>query len=104
MFEATRILLPAELRARLARAAITLAEREAEKHVKRQIAASGKKLSRVPTREIFAATREHLIANPQLIAEQRPVVEQWRREGFFGRKVARTVNILRQCVDSPTRS
>jgi integrase len=53
MFEATRILLPAELRARLARAAITLAEREAEKHVKRQIAASGKKLSRVPTREIF---------------------------------------------------
>jgi hypothetical protein len=102
--EPTHILLPAELRARLARATLTLAQLQAEKAVKRSIAARGIKLSLLPRREILAAAREHLAANPQLIAEQRPVVERWRVEGFFGKKAARAVHIPCQCVDSPTQS
>jgi hypothetical protein len=43
MVQATHIVAQAELRATLARAAITLAQREAEKHVKRGIAARGHK-------------------------------------------------------------
>jgi hypothetical protein len=103
---ATHILLPAELRARLSRAALTLAQREAEKVVKQRIAARGIKLSLslLPRREILAAAQDYLIANPQLIAEQGPVVERWRVEGFFGKRAARAVHFPNQCVDSPTQS
>ena len=35
--------------------------------------------------------RDYLAAHPKLIDEARPIVEQWRREGFFGK---RAVHIL----------
>jgi hypothetical protein len=89
--EPTHILLPAELCARLARAAIILAQREAEKHVKRQIAAAGKKLALTPKRDITAAAKDYLAAHPELIAQQRPVVERWRVEGVFGKRAARRI-------------
>jgi len=40
-------------------------------------------------REIAAAAREYLAAHPELIAEAKPIIEQWRREGFFGKRAAR---------------
>ena len=106
MVEANHSLQQVALWARLARAAITLAQREAEKHVKRSIAATGIKPALVARREIFRAARDYLAAHPELIAEAKPVVEQGRREGFFGKRAARqTVHILDQSVITcPARS
>jgi hypothetical protein len=32
--------------------------------------------------------KDYLAAHPELIAEARPIVEQWRREGVFGKRAA----------------
>ena len=32
--------------------------------------------------------KDYLAAHPELIAEAKPIVEQWRKEGFFGKKAA----------------
>jgi hypothetical protein len=40
-------------------------------------------------REIVALAREYLAAHPELIAEAKRIVEQWRREGFLGKRAAR---------------
>jgi hypothetical protein len=90
--------IPQPLRSRLAQAAITLAQREAEKVVKRSLAAKGIKPQLITKREITAMAKAYLAEHPQLIAEAKPIVEQWRREGFFGKRAARTVHILLQTV------
>jgi hypothetical protein len=78
----------AQLHARLARAAITLAHREADKAVKRGLAAKGIKLQLIPHREITAIAQAYLAQHPELIEEAKPIIEQWRREGFFGKRAA----------------
>ena len=78
----------AQLRARLAQAAITLGRQQAIKAVKRALAAQGLKPQHIPMREIAAAARDYLAAHPELIAEAKPIIEQWRTEGFFGKRAA----------------
>jgi hypothetical protein len=94
----------AQLHASMARAAITLAHREAEKAVKRSLAARGIKLQLIAKREITVMAREYLASHPQLIEEAKPIIEQWRREGFFGKRAARTGHILGQSATTPPRS
>jgi len=84
----------AQLRARLAQAAVTLARQRAEKAVKRQLQAQGLKPQHIAKREIVALAGEYLAAHPELIDEARPIVEQWRAEGFFGKRAARSVRIV----------
>jgi hypothetical protein len=60
----TNSTIPHALRVSMGRAAITLAQREAEKAVKRRLAAKGIKLQLIAKREIIALAREHLAAHP----------------------------------------
>jgi hypothetical protein len=76
-------------------AVITLAQREAEKAVKRAIRDKGvRKVSQVKRSEIAALGREYLGAHPELIAQAMPIIEQWMADGFFGKRAA---------IQSPSR-
>lgn len=88
MIETIPSLQQTALRARLAQATITLARREAEKAVKLALKRRGLKPQYIAKREIVALARDYLAAHPQLIAEAKPIVEQWRREGPFGKRAA----------------
>ncbi len=93
----------AQLRARLSQAAITLARQQAEKAVKRQVQAEGRrKLSQIAHREIVALARDYLAEHPELIAEARPIIEQWRVEGFFGKRAALSVQNLKLMHSDPS--
>ena len=83
------------LRARLAQAAITLAKREAEKAVKQALKGRGLKPQYIPRREIVIMAKAYLAAHPELIAEVKPIIERWRREGFFGKRAAQAAHKLR---------
>jgi hypothetical protein len=91
----------AQLRASMSRAAITLAHREAEKAVKRGLAAQGIKPQLIAKREIVAMAQAYLAQHPELIDEARPVIEQWAAEGFFGKRAARNLRLLCKS-ESPT--
>ena len=93
----------AQLRARLSQAAITLARQQAEKAVKRQVQAEGRrKLSQIAHREIVALARDYLAEHPELIPEARPIIEQWRVEGFFGKRAALSVQNLQLMHSDPS--
>ena len=100
MVEANYSLQQVALQARLAHAAITLAQREAEKAVKQALRGQGLKPQCIARREIVALAKDYLAVHPELIAEAKPIVEQWRREGFFGKQGARTGHILEHTVIS----
>jgi len=63
-------------RARLAQAAITLAHREAEKAVKRGLAAKGIKLQYVAKREIVTLAKDYLAEHPHMLRTVF-VIEAW---------------------------
>jgi hypothetical protein len=95
----------AELQAKLHHAAITFAHREAQAAIKRQLQAQGRrKPSQVPMREIALAAKEYPAAHPKLIAEAKPIVEQWRREGFFGKRAARIAERNSQVTSKEERT
>jgi hypothetical protein len=78
---------------RQAQAVRVLCEGRAREEIKDQIRRQGKvKLSRVPARVITALARARLFEDAEyrarLIAEAKAVVEQWRAEGFFGKRAA----------------
>ena len=89
MVEATHNVQQAQLRARLAQAAMTLAKYEAEKAVKQALKGQGLKPQYIPRREIVREAKEYLALHPELIAEAKPIVEHWCREGFFGKRATR---------------
>src|SRR5271154_30892 len=72
----------------LHRAVITEARRRSIKAVKRRYQAQGLKVHHFSLREIVAAANDYLRDHPELIAEAAEVVERWRAEGFFGRRLA----------------
>ena len=80
----------AQLRARLAQAAVTLARQQAIKAVKRQLQArrSPQALADCASRDRRAGEEVIWPEHPELIAEAKPIVEQWRLEGFFGKRAA----------------
>jgi hypothetical protein len=68
----------------------------AKREVKEAIRREGKvKLSRVPHREIIAMARARLFEDAayrsRLIEEAKLIVEEWRVEGFFGKRAALSV-------------
>ena len=76
-----------------------LARQQAEKTVKQALKGQGLKPQHIARREIVTMAKDYLAAHPELIAEAKPIVEQWRKEGFFGKKAARqTGHILRQVL------
>ena len=50
-----------------------------------------RKVSQVPRREIKLAAIAYIAKHPELIERMKPIVEQWRAEGFFGKRAARTI-------------
>jgi Helix-turn-helix domain of resolvase len=88
MIETTPSLQQAALRARLAHETVILAQREAEKAVKLALRGKGLKPQYMARREIVILAREYLAGHPELIAEARPIIERWGREGFFGKRAA----------------
>ena len=90
---------------RQAQAVRVLCEGRAREEIKDQIRRQGKvKLSRVPARVITALARARLFEDAEyrarLIAEAKAVVEQWRAEGFFGKRAAQAAHNLRHTVRS----
>jgi hypothetical protein len=78
---------------RQAQAVRVLAMHTAKREVKEAIRREGKvKLSRVPQHEIIAMAKARLFEDGEyrakLIAEARPIVDQWTAEGFFGKRAA----------------
>jgi hypothetical protein len=77
-----------------------LCERRAREEIKDQIRRQGKvKLSRVPARDITAMAKARLFEDAEyrarLIAEAKLIVEEWRAEGFFGKRAALAAHNLR---------
>ena len=104
MVEAERIVtqVPApnhaqRLAQRQAIAVRVLCERRAQEEIKDQIRRQGKiKLSKVPRHHIERLARDRLFEDGEyrarLIAEARPIVDQWTAEGFFGKRAALAVH------------
>jgi hypothetical protein len=103
MVEANHSLQRVALQARLAHAAIPLAQHEAEKAVKLVLKGQGLKPQYFARREIVSHANEYLAAHPELIAEAKPIVEQWRREGFFGKRAARELERNSQVMSKGER-
>ncbi len=103
MIETIPSLQQAALRVRLAQATITLSQREAENAVKRGLAAKGIKPQRIAKREISPAARAYLAAHPELLAQAKAIVEQWRAEGFFGKRTARELERNSQVMSKEER-
>jgi hypothetical protein len=82
-----------------------LCERHAREEIKDQIRRQGKvKLSRVPARDITAMARARLFEDAEyrarLIEEAKLIVEEWRREGFFGKQAALAAHNLKHLSNS----
>ena len=103
MVEANHSLQEVALQARLAQATITLARQQAEKAVKGQLQLQGLKPQYIARRQIVSLAREHLSRHPELIAEAKPIVEQWAAGGFFGKRAALTGHIPCRTVISPAK-
>ena len=97
MVEATPSLTQAQrLAQRQAQVVLVLTKQRAIAELKDQIRRQGKiKLSKVPQHEFVAMARTRLIDDAayrtRLIAEARPIVDQWTAEGFFGKRAALAV-------------
>ena len=77
---------------RQAQAVRVLAMHTTKREVKEQLRSQGIKVSRVPAREITAMATAKVMEDGEyrerLIAEARPIVDQWTAEGFFGKRAA----------------
>jgi hypothetical protein len=96
MVEATPSLTQGQrLAQRQAQAVRVLAMHAAKREVKEQLRSQGIKVSRVPARVITAMARERVMEDAEyrarLIAEAKPIVDQWTAEGFFGKRAAVSV-------------
>ena len=89
MVEATPSLTQAQrLAQRQVIAVRVLCERRAQEEVKDRLRRQGQKLSKVPRPHIQRLARaalEDTAYGAELVAEARLIVEEWRREGFFGK-------------------
>ena len=96
MVEATPSLTQAQrLAQRQAQAVRVLAMYAAKREVKDRLRRQGIKLSRVPHHHIERLARARLFEDAEyrarLIAEAKPIVDQWTAEGFFGKRAALSV-------------
>jgi hypothetical protein len=90
MTEATDSLHQAQLRARLHRATITIALQRAQWAVKAKLQRQGLRVSQFKHRDLVIQAEAYLAEHrEELIAEAKIVVEQWRVNGFFGKRAAK---------------
>src|SRR5271163_1924145 len=71
---------------RLRAAVVTIARQQAIKVVKRQYQVQGLEVRQFSRRDYIVAAKESLREHPELIAQAAKVVEQWRLEGFCGKR------------------
>jgi hypothetical protein len=87
MAEATNSLQLQQLRSRLHRATRTPALQAAERAIKRKLQAQGLRLSQVRYVELRTRAEAYFVGHrAELIPEAAALVEQWRLNGFFGRR------------------
>lgn len=91
MAQATPSLSPnLELEHRLHCAIRTIAMQSARNEIRDAIRRQGRKLSLIPSAEINAMAKARLLQHHErLIAEAIPIIEQWLRQGFFGKRAQR---------------
>ena len=76
-------------------AVAVLAKRRAIPATRKRLRGMGLKPQYMPMREIAAMVEHYLDQHwPVLIAEARPIVDQWTAEGFFGKRAALSVQHL----------
>jgi hypothetical protein len=89
MVETVPSLQQAQLHARMTAAVACLARQRAIAVVKHQLRARGLKVHSFAHREIVVLANEYAQAHrAELIEEAKPIVEQWRKAGFFGKRAA----------------
>ena len=89
MAEATNSIQLAQLRARLHRATRTIALQRAQWAVKAKLQRQGLRVSQFKHRDLVIQAEAYLQDHrEELIAEAKVVVEQWRVNGFFGKRAA----------------
>jgi hypothetical protein len=87
MTEATHTLQLAQLRARLRHAAYTISLQAALKATKRRLQSQGLRVNQIPMRDLRALAEAYLAQHREaLLADASELVEQWRLEGFFGKR------------------
>ena len=84
---------------RLNTAIVTLARQQAIKAVSGGYQAKGVKVYQIAHKEIIVAANEYLREHRELIAEAAEIVKQWRREGFFGKRLRDAQNLKLLCVE-----
>ena len=89
-------LAEAKLRAKMGTATIVLARLKAIKAAKQQLRAQGHKPDRMHRWQINDVGEAYLAKHrAELIAEAKAIVEQWRSEGFFGKRAQLTSDAQR---------
>ena len=90
---------------RQAQAVAVLAKRRAIAATRKRLRGMGLKPQYMPMREMAAMVEEYLDQHwPVLIAEARPIVDQWTAEGFFGKRAALSVRPEASEILSATRA
>jgi hypothetical protein len=91
-----------QLHGTITSAASCLARQRAIAAVKLALQRQGLKPRYIARREIITLANEYAEAHrAELIDEAKPIIEQWRVEGFFGKRAARTGHSLYQSATTP---
>jgi len=67
-------------------ASFVLAMQRARGMVKDELKRERIRLADVEAKEISARARDYLIAHPEVVAEARPIIEEWFARGVFGKR------------------
>ena len=93
MAEANASLHLTQLRASMGIAANVLARQRALNLTKHRLRAQGLRVSEYSARDLRVRAEAYLADHrEELVAEARVTVEQWRREGFFGKRARDAVH------------
>lgn len=75
-----------QLQTSITTASFVLAQFRARNVVKDKLKRQGRRLADFEAREITALANEYLRQHPELVANARPIVESWIKQGRFGKR------------------
>ena len=75
-----------QIQIRITQASFVLAMQRARGMVKDELKRERIRLADVEAKEISARARDYLIAHPEVVAEVRPIIEEWFARGVFGKR------------------
>jgi hypothetical protein len=75
-----------QIQIRITQASFVLAMQRARGMVKDELKRERIRLADVEAKEISARARDYLIAHPEVVAEARPIIEEWFARGVFGKR------------------